>query len=461
MLSLVAATFAAGGCLINWDDYEPLPISNGAGGEGAGGDAPSNGGNGAGTSSGGSGGSGGTAHGGEGGSGGGPPTDACGKTELLTDDFSDGTMAGFWSSDTAAATGGEIVFTLPIETESWSGLGTYRAFDFTDTFASIEVPVMVDTSSTAEAFFSIVYEGSSLTISERNGDIRASSYMSTGEWNLIASKPYDPVEHRFWQIREAAGMLYFELSADGANWTELESVPSGGYFPLEYVHIEFGATTEGTEMTPGEAHFDNLNGGTPSDMSWCPIETLKDDFDDGTKALVWSASYANGPCDALEENGELVLRTSSGASSECAYMTGPAFDLSNGQLSVHVTELATNVESHYAFLRIEENSSHGVSIVFADGQLRMKSEQGAGEDTVALFVYDPAEHAYWRLSDQGTGILFETSSDGVNYVAVATTDTMPFDITRTVVMLGAGDAGMLLSPGSEAHMDDLNIARTN
>jgi len=76
----------------------------------------------------------------------------------------------------------------------------------------------------------------------------------------LAEAPYDRTRHRWMRIREQLGVLYFEYSPDGCEWTLLVSVATP--FSLAAVKIEVAAGTFQAIAWPGVAIFDNVN--TPS-----------------------------------------------------------------------------------------------------------------------------------------------------------------------------------------------------
>jgi hypothetical protein len=52
--------------------------------------------------------------------------------------------------------------------------------------------------------------------------------------------PYDPVAHRWWRIREAAGTTLFEFSPDGLDWTEVRSIATPSWANRVSVDISSG-----------------------------------------------------------------------------------------------------------------------------------------------------------------------------------------------------------------------------
>ncbi|MEV8399227.1 hypothetical protein [Streptomyces niveus] len=69
---------------------------------------------------------------------------------------------------------------------------------------------------------------------------------------------YDPVAHRWWRFREAAGTLYWETSPNAASWTVRRSVTTPQWLKFGTLRTNFeGYADTGTTAAPGE--IDNVN----------------------------------------------------------------------------------------------------------------------------------------------------------------------------------------------------------
>jgi hypothetical protein len=78
-----------------------------------------------------------------------------------------------------------------------------------------------------------------------------------GNYTLLMSVPYDPKEHRWLRLRERSGTLYWEVSADGQEWTALVSKPDPITLTSLSLKIQVGITQ--AVPSPGTAIFDNFN----------------------------------------------------------------------------------------------------------------------------------------------------------------------------------------------------------
>jgi hypothetical protein len=198
----------------------------------------------------------------------------CGKTSLLGDDFEDGSRSSIWGSayntymlDESA---GRAIVTPAAGSNVavYAGYRTYHLYDLRDDAIQVEVPVMVNTASGAHAFLGagldpanqilVLQEGGQLQFKEILGGVAAAG----------TAVPYSGTQHRFWKLREAAGTTYWETSPDGQAWTVRWSRPSTPYAAA--LHVKFGAGTIARDAAPGQAHFDNFNGGASPPLG-CPM----------------------------------------------------------------------------------------------------------------------------------------------------------------------------------------------
>ena len=81
--------------------------------------------------------------------------------------------------------------------------------------------------------------------------------MVAGTHTTIASLAFDPVQHRYWQLREASGTIVWETSADAASWTSRGQAPTP--FDVSSVEVVLSSGTYLAIASPGVAtygHFD-------------------------------------------------------------------------------------------------------------------------------------------------------------------------------------------------------------
>jgi hypothetical protein len=246
----------------------------------------------------------------------------------------------------------------------------------------------------------------------------------------VATTPYDPVTHRWWAMREQGGTFYWETSPNGAAWQTLGSWPIGSMFPVDGVYLEYGAGTEDTGVTPGEAQFDNLNGGPPPTEGWCPTSSFVDDFTDGVISVEWDgdAQYA---CTVSEVNGDLVYHFDGTGYGDCDGWTTRLYDLTGDTLSVEVGAPASAPTLYMSFGAVVAPGSWAE--FYREGDLlRLEIEVDWNVVSMTTLAYSAVDHRWWRLAEQGGTVHWYTSADGVAWVdrfqAVA-----PFPVTGVQV----------------------------
>jgi hypothetical protein len=256
-------TLSLGGCSHDWDGYDPRLAASSVGPSGPGGAGGIGGAAGGGAATGGQGGAGAT--GGAGGEAGAGGTMPCAIP--LQDTFDDGVIGAAWypymnDGGLVEETGGELLVHLPDVTtaSSFGGLSSAAQYDLTGCYVFVEVTGVPDPAT--EAYTQIVAgfagpEESYVEVIQDAGAIVAKRIYNS-EHTYLNSIPYDPVAHRYWRIREAAGSTYWELSPDAQSWTQLASEPT--VVQLSGIIIGIGAGAYQVEPSPpGTARFDNLN----------------------------------------------------------------------------------------------------------------------------------------------------------------------------------------------------------
>lgn len=188
----------------------------------------------------------------------------CGGTShLLTDDFDDGVFdPATWGNafaagtSTYAETGGRFVVTVPAGEGSYAGYESTDAYDLREDRAFVEVArVPVQSVALLQVFatpgttlgLAVEYERGILLARKRESGL-----------TVLADLPYDPVAHRWWQVREKAGVVYFETSPDGAAWTTFHQMATPFDLSASYLTLSAGGNNSGVVQT---AEFDDFNGG--------------------------------------------------------------------------------------------------------------------------------------------------------------------------------------------------------
>jgi hypothetical protein len=173
-----------------------------------------------------------------------PTANACGA-DTLVDDFS-GTAFGpkmfSWNDTgtTVTRSGGDVVISTNGATNLYAGVEATHLYDLREHAIYVDAKTIAQASPFISFFqlllpdgnqtlFEISVDGSTLNTLERiNGT--NTSYMGT---------PYDPVAQRYWRMRAASNVVYFETSPDAMTWTQ--RYMTAAQFDLSALIVSAGA----------------------------------------------------------------------------------------------------------------------------------------------------------------------------------------------------------------------------
>ncbi|HWE29551.1 MAG TPA: hypothetical protein VHB97_16195, partial [Polyangia bacterium] len=230
-----------------------------------------------------------------------PPPDGgsgvCGKVGVLVDPFTTATndplldpyaSGGIVGSESS----GLLSITLPTMAMDGSegGFPSSAFYDITDSAVSVELPQMVDSSTTAYAGFSVNRDNDNfLELSQESGTLNVDSVENKGR-SRLASIPYDATMHRWMRIRESSGTVFLETAPDGATWTTrgMAATPSWA----QYAFTNIFAGSDGAVTNGGTATWQHLNNDSVTGVR-CPSSSLSDDFSDGTQSDAWLRSQSD------------------------------------------------------------------------------------------------------------------------------------------------------------------------
>ncbi|MCC6558094.1 MAG: hypothetical protein IT372_34535, partial [Polyangiaceae bacterium] len=274
--------------------------------------------------------------GGSGGEGGGAllPQAECGRPSVLTDDFNAGVKASSWRAvvspgGASSESGGRLSLTPPPGAQGEAAYRSFHAVNFDEDLIRVEATGL-DTNPAAYAAMSAELGPGRRIAIEQRGTLLWSRLVDVVSDNSDVTN-YDPVQHRFWQIREASGTLTWETSPDGVTWTTRKTAPTPGFAGT--VHVALAAGADQPIAAPLGAHFEDFNRvRTPA--VWCPASSFTDDFEDGQEGIAWSASQSTGDCTRSEGGGNAHFNMPGNGASMCKYQTSTAFDLTDSWIAV-------------------------------------------------------------------------------------------------------------------------------
>jgi len=383
----------------------------------------------------------------------------CGGPLAVTDNFDDGAKAPTWQSFvddpalTLAETGGELVVTLgdSLPSPEYAGYIQSRTTDLRGTRVFVEV-TRVPTGVGEAAFAMIGGPAENIDISTRSGYLFADQRVA-GVSGALMSMPYDPIAHRWWQIREDAGTVYFETSPDGVTFTPFATTPTPPY--AQYPVIELYAGTYSPQAAPGEAHFDNLNGGGAPLESWCKASSFSDDFSDSSYVQKWGRSYMLGACTLAENGGQAVISLTTAGGDYCAFITSADFDFTGDAAYTHVTATPDpNALNSYSYFQVDLGNGTYFEILQQLTDLVCVESINTVTQQDCRVPHDPAAQAYWRIHQTGGGIAWEVSPDATTWTPLFT-KSFALDFTDVSVLLGAGVDSNTTPPGG-ASFDTYN-----
>lgn len=190
-----------------------------------------------------------------------PPAPPCHPTEL-EDDFNGATPNQLWllhqEAGAVGVAGGHGFAEVPA---GISGQGawfsTHRSYDVRGCQVWVEVPLVPPGDLDGGALFSVMVDQDDMALFETSGGELGMGLLVGGAFQAGTSTSYDPVQHRWWRIRDDAGIIYFETSGDGLTWRVLLQTETPAL--LDAVHVLLGVQVLAPYSGVVRAEFDNLN----------------------------------------------------------------------------------------------------------------------------------------------------------------------------------------------------------
>ena len=150
---------------------------------------------------------------------------------------------------TAAEAAGELVITVDGAAESYAGYKSLATYDLRGASVEIEATLVPTMSHT---FMILNLNNATRQLQLGFGIVSVAQMSAELDGANLAVREFDPAQ-RYWRIREVAGELFWELSADRVAWTELHRGPTP--FDMSAMTIEPWVWAENGG---GESRFDNL-----------------------------------------------------------------------------------------------------------------------------------------------------------------------------------------------------------
>jgi hypothetical protein len=146
------------------------------------------------------------------------------------------------------------------------------------------------------------------------------------------------------------------------------------------------------------------------------IELMPDeDFEDGLQDPLWTVTNGSGGT-TTETGGQLVVGVGTLSYSVAGYISRYFHDFRDGDASVEVVSLPPDPEPVILF-QLERPGSNRIYFHKNGGNLSARKEAGGVDAILKTVPYDPTEHRFWRIRNQGDEVLWETSATGDKDVA--------------------------------------------
>lgn len=388
--------------------------------------------------------------------------EGCGTTEMVGNDFEGATLdLADWFVGGAldvTQTNGRVQFINAQEDYHFGGYESRRGYLLRDSAVAVEVPdydaetggslaLVVETATAIEAIF------------ELNPGELVLRYSLMGDRHTLGKLAFDPEAHRFWQLREAGGTLYWETSPEGTQWTTQAQASSLAFQEVARVKL-IAALPAGA----GPLFFDNLRGtGAASDVPWCAIETLRDDFEDGLVGLGWSA-WSTDNCTFYERNGRLEFELAPTGNANCGYDSRTRYDLRGRTVTIEVPKVDESGKIHtYFLLDFADNNwiafDHGSAGDQGANRLVCRNQLRNANATPCSLSYEAAEHRWWRFRHDrdANAVHWETSPDAKQWTSHASYDAGNFSFNGAAIVLYAESYNATDLEKAGNGFDNLNI----
>ncbi|WP_309889938.1 vanadium-dependent haloperoxidase [Archangium sp.] len=179
------------------------------------------------------------------------------KAHTLSDNFNDNTTDSRWKIDNDAREVNQRVEARPPHNSNDGYAGYHSAVTYDLTGSSVKLEVLqILTVADGNTYLRVGDTANGARLLAVNGKLTCTQILG-GVVTTLASVPYEPVNHRWWQLREFGGTTFWEASSDGQNWVTLFS--KSNFMDLTQVTLVFRALTNTPHPSPGMAIFGAFN----------------------------------------------------------------------------------------------------------------------------------------------------------------------------------------------------------
>lgn len=168
----------------------------------------------------------------------------------LADDFDDNRVnTTLWPGNFNGATETNGRARLPAVSGVTSGYASARQYTLTGSQTTahlVTIPAATGTSATTTFMANAVTSGTRIgfLISSVSSNLSCRSDVAFADGSAVTI-PYDATAHAWLRVREAAGTVYWETSADGMTWTVRRSAATPAWVGTDQVLLQMSATRNG------------------------------------------------------------------------------------------------------------------------------------------------------------------------------------------------------------------------
>lgn len=388
----------------------------------------------------------------------------CGGTSVLVSDFDKNDLEVFWDvNDWGGAgmseTGGELVAKLPVNSTDGSGVYAISKYyyNFRDDFVSVEVARAAEPTSAAWTAFSVGPNENNYIEIYQEGMTLNFGVQFEGNYNKYWTVPYDATEHRFWQIRESAGRVYYETSPDGEKWIAQTDVPVPPSLLLEYSRMVMASGCDSNQANPGEAHFDRLNRGGAPMQNYCPMSSMRDDFEDGMRSGQWMRSFEGQTGMLAEEGGQFVIHYVPNQEAHAGLVSAYAYDLRGSSIVLEVPQVPAAEATAYVGIELNGPGGNNVEMFVSEGNLKLAVEIDGNLQELSIIPYSAQQHRWWKIREAENILYWETSPDGKTWKQELQMSPPPVPVSILDIEIHGGTWAGFPDPG-ESRADNLNLS---
>ena len=380
----------------------------------------------------------------------------CGTTNVLQDDFEDAEDNSQWYSGGYGISISEVegLLSFDIQPDTPGAYATYRSTRrYLFRSSSVAVEASFDASAPIVVEMEVEANGSNqVTFRMRDGDLQFIYRLKDSD-HVVAAVPYSETDHRWWRLRESAGVVFWETSPDNDTWEIQGRVSSTPFSALAMVELEVRSDTQAAPMP---VTFDNVNASSEEE-AWCPAAELRDDFDDGLVGTMWGR-WADNDCSVFERDGELVFEyEGAGGPGSCGYYSVSLYDLSESSVTVEVPQVTE--KNIYVSLDLDMPGDNELLIqrreLESGYELYCRKVVEGQSSSACAITYDPVAHRWWRIRSEDELVHWETSPDGQTWKAEATHSSREMPLGETEIVLSVWTDAT--DEAGEIVFDNLNI----